>query len=362
MNPRIIIFILSLLGVASLSAQSDLRVEMQRQEWNEDLTDVRLQFDSDASRRYLVEVSEDLSLWEPHYLAPFEFAEEGYWVRQLDASNPYTPRMEFYKVSRLPWIFQTIIETDDWIGNVSLSSSDDSALLVYQNRDANELYFTESDSTGFFPSPLIIASTGAVDEPGFWDNSGFAEVTLAHYSDRTFIVCTDFIEKKVIVLWKDDPSNTWNRHEISGLIENHYWAFPKFSISSTGRLGVAYAGNSGTVFSFADHSSPETWTSVFVTNSTPSNSSSLDTIFSSETDAHVYIKYGGSYKVSTETSAVTSESFPVPEPSDLTEEEINKIDSAYRSESLNHVRLPDGRILIILSSSGRIIAAVEENY
>jgi len=351
----------SLLILASLNAQTNLRVEPQRQEWNEDLTNICLEFDSDSSRRYLIEVSDGLSLWEPHGLTPFEFSEEGYLVRQLDSSNPYTPRTEFYRVSRLPWTYQTIIDSEDWLGNVSLSASDNSALLVYQNRDTNELYFTESNENGVFPAPLVIASTGEVDEPGFWDNSGFAEVTLVHYNNRIYITCTDFIEKKVIILWKDDLSSEWNRHAISGIIENHYWAFPKFSISSSGMLGLAYAANSGTVFSFADHSSPEDWTSVSVTNSKPNNSASIDTVFSSDTEAHVYIKYGGSYKISTETSAVTSEPFPSLEPSDLTEEETEKIDSAYRSESASNVRLSDDRILIVLSSSGRIIAAVEEN-
>jgi hypothetical protein len=355
------LFTTSLLILASLNAQTNLRVETERQEWNKDLTDIRLEFDSDASRRYLIEVSDDLTLWEPHYLAPFEFSEEGYWVRQLDSSNPYTPRMEFYKITRLPWTFQTIVKSDDWLGNVSLSSSGDSAQLVYQNRETNELYLTESNPNGVFPAPVVIASTGAVDEPGFWDNSGYSEVTLSHYSGRTFIACTDFIDKKVIILWKDDLSSAWNRHEISDVIENHYWAFPKFSISSSGILGVAYAANSGTVFAFADHSSPESWTSVLVTNSTPNNSASMDMVYSSDTEAHVYIKYGGSFMISTETSAVTSEAFPTPEPSDLTEEESKKINSAYRSESVSYTRLSDDRILIVLSSSGRIIAAVEEN-
>ena len=337
----------SLVGITPLSAQSNLRVEAQRQEWNQDLTNVRLEFDSDASGRYLIEVSDDLLRWEPHHGVPFQFSEEGYLVRQLDASNPYTPKVEFYRVTRLPWTYQTIANSGS-IRDVSLSLSANTAFLAYRNNNTDELFFTESDEGGVFSEPSVITS-GPL----------FKGVTLSNYDGWVYIVCTNYSEKRVVVFWKEADSEVWNQHRISEIIDNHFWSFPKFSISNSGILGVAYANNAGTVFAFASHSSPNSWTQVFLTTSKPFDRSSIETTFSSNAEAHVYIPFG-SYKIDTETTVVTSETFPNPEPSDLTEEEEEKIDSAYRSESVFHTRLSDGRILLILSDGGRVISAVEE--
>jgi hypothetical protein len=353
-------FALSLLLSVTLNAQTNVRIEMQRQEFDENLTDIRLNFNSEPHRRYLIQVSEDLSNWESHYLAPFEPSEEGYWVRQLDMSNPYTPRAEFYRVSQLPWRFQTIDDSDDKIGDLFLASNGSEAYMVYQNRDTNKLLYSVSNQDGSFSPPSVIQSTGAVDEPSFWDNSGFADVTLAHYGTALYLVCTDDIAKKVIILRKQDNSTEWTRHEISEVIDAHYWAFPKFAISSTGILGVAYRSNEGTMFSYAGHATPEIWRTVLVTSYTPNSSSNFEAKFSTESNANVYIRYHGSFCVATEDGSVSSEPYPDDPPSDLSLEEMESIKSTTRYETLsNHVRLRDGRIVIALTKARRVVIAVE---
>ncbi len=350
-----------LLVVVALQAQTNLRVETQRLEWNENYSNVRLKFDSEPNRRFLIEVSQDLNHWQPHYLAPFAYAEEGYVVRTMDHSNPYTPKSEFYRVTRIPWLFQTVISSNDWIGDVSLAGNGSLGFLVFQNRDANELYYTKSDTNGFFNTPELIATTGAENEPGFWNNSGFSDLTLHHYDETLYIVCTDFIAKKVVLLWKDMDQGEWNRHEISEVITSHFWAFPQFTISESGILGVAFADDSGTVFAYANSVSPAQWNSVLVTGSKPDNRQSIRVAFSSATDAHVFVRYSGSFKIDTQSDSVVTASFPSDPPSDLTENEIDRISQTYRSETPSeHIRLSDGRILFVLGSSGRIIIAVED--
>jgi len=360
MKPRIF-FTLSLLLSVTLSAQTNVRVEMQRQEWDANLTDIYLHFNSEAHRRYLIEVSGDLSLWEPHYLAPFEPSVEGYGVRQLDMSNPYTPKAEFYRVSQLPWSFQSLDNSGDWIGDLFLTSSDNQTFVVYQNRDTNTLLYSGSDQNGIFGAPTVIESTGTVDEPDFWDNSGYSDVTLLHYGTVLYLVCTDDIAKKVIMLRKDDNSTSWTRHEISEVIDAHFWAFPKFAISSTGILGVAYGANEGTVFSYANHATPEDWQTVFLTTNTPNSSFNFKAKFSTDSHANIFIQYYGSFRVATDDGSVASEDYPDDPPSDLSPEEIESIDSTTRNETLsNHVRLQDGRIVIALTNARRVIVAVED--
>jgi len=353
-------FTLAYLTLAA-NAQSNLVIKTSPEEWSNNFVDVRLEFDSDSNRRYMIERSVDLADWEPHYLSPFEYTEEGYWVRQLDLSNPYTPSVEFYKVDRLPWTFQTLDNSGDWIGDMHLTSNGSVAFLVYQNRDSNTLFLSQSDQGGYFQDPEVIASTGAVDEGSYWDNSGFSDITIAHYGPVLYLVCTDDISRKVILLRKNDDSSDWICHEISEVIDEYFWAFPKFSISSAGVLGVACRNNEGTTFSYANHSTPEHWQSVVVTTDKPSSSRYIKTTFSTPINAHVYVKYAGSFKISTADGSVTSESYPSDSPSDLTTEETGSIESIYRYEGLsNHVRLPDGRIVVGLSDARRVIMAVEE--
>jgi hypothetical protein len=352
---------LSLFLSVTLNAQTDVRIEAQRQEWNTDLTDIHLHFNSEAHRRYLIEVSGDLSLWEPHYLTPFEPSVEGCWVRQLDMSNPYTPKAEFYRVSQIPWSFQKLDNSGDWIGDSFLASNDSQTFVVYQNRDTNTLLYSESDQNGSFGAPSLIESTGSVDEPGFWDNSGFSDITLLHYGTVLYLVCTDDIAKKVILLRKEDNSPNWTRHEISEVINAHFWAFPKFAISSTGILGVAYRGNQGTVFSYANYATPEDWRTVHLTSNTPSSSFNFKAKFSTDSDANIFILYYGSFRVATEDGSVSSESYPDDPPSDLSPEEMESIESTTRNETLsNHVRLSDGRLVIALTNARRFIIAVED--
>ena len=352
---------LSLFLSVTLNAQTDVRIEAQRQEWNTDLTDIHLHFNSEAHRRYLIEVSGDLSLWEPHYLTPFEPTAEGCWVRQLDMSNPYTPKAEFYRVSQIPWSFQKLDNSGDWIGDSFLASNDSQTFVVYQNRDTNTLLYSESDQNGSFGAPSLIESTGAVDEPGFWDNSGFSDITLLHYGTVLYLVCTDDIAKKVILLRKEDNSPNWTRHEISEVINAHFWAFPKFAISSTGILGVAYRGNQGTVFSYANYATPEDWRTVHLSSNTPSSSFNFKAKFSTDSDANIFILYYGSFRVATEDGSVSSESYPDDPPSDLSPEEMESIESTTRNETLsNHVRLSDGRLVIALTNARRFIIAVED--
>jgi len=234
--------------------------------------------------------------------------------------------------------------------------------LVYQNRDTNTLFYSKSDQSGNFQAPSVIASTGAIDEPGFWDNSGFADVTVAHYGTVLYVVCTDDIAQKVILLRKNDDSSEWIRHEVSEVIDAHFWAYPKFAISSTGVLGIAYRNNEGTIFSYAQNVTPEQWHSVLVTSDTPNSSQNIKTVFSTATDAHVYVKYGGSFGISTTDNAVTNESYPIEPPSGLSPEEIQSVASTTRNETQsNHIRLQNGRLVIALTNARRVIVAVEDH-
>lgn len=356
-----ITFALGLLLSATLGAQTDVRVEMQRQEGDVNFTDIRVHFDSEAHRRYIIEVSGDLSLWEPHYLAPFEPSAEGYWVRQLDMSNPYTPKSEFYRASQLPWSFQMIDNSGDWIGDLSLASNGSRVFVIYQNRETNALHYSESDQDGVFGTPSVIQSTGAVDAPGFWDNSGFSDVTLLHYGTVLYLVCTDDIAKKVIMLRKDDNSQVWTRSEISGVIDAHVWAFPKFAISPTGILGVAYAGNEGTLFSYADHAAPVDWRSVLITTAKPNSSFNFKAKFTAGSQANVFINYEGGFRVSTDDGSVSTEDYPEDPPPDLSPEELENMASANRNETQsNAIRLPDDRLVMALSNAWRVIVAIED--
>lgn len=349
-----------LLGLP-IGAQTNLKIMAIPQDWNSSLVDLRLDFDSDSNRRYKIEVSTDIKEWGPHYLCPFEASKDGYWVRQLDSSNPYTPDREFYRATRLPWSFQSIATPEGWIGDLFMDSHDGIAFLVYQNRDNNTLFYAQSDLDGNFSPPLAIASTGAIDEPGYWDNSGFADVTLASCGSSLYLACTDFIAKKVIILRKEANSADWIRHEVSEAINSYFWAFPKFSISSAGVLGIAYRNNEGTVFSYASHASPDHWQSVFVTLDVPYSSSDIKTTFSTPTDANVYLQYGGSFLISTTTGSVTTESYPDDPPSDLSPVEAEQIDSTTRFETMsNHVRLQDGRLVIALTDASKVVVAVHD--
>ncbi len=342
-------------------AQSNMVIKTSPEEWNKNFVDVRLWFDANSNRRYVIDRSEDLADWESHYLSPFEYTEEGYWVRQLDLSNPYTPPKEYYKVIRLPWTFQTVDNSGDWIGDMQLTSNGSELFLVYQNRDSNTLFLSQSDHTGIFQSPELIESTGATDGGSHWDNSGFSDVTIVHYGSALYLVCTDEIAQKVILLIKGDHSSGWIRHEITGVIERFYWAFPKFSISSSGILGVAHNTNEGVAFSYANHSTPDFWQSVVVTTNTTSCSPFVKTTFSTPTEANIYVEYSGSFQVSTTDGSVSSELYPDDPPSDLTQDELESIGTTSRNETAsNHVRLPDGRLVLGLTNARRVVIAVED--
>lgn len=356
-----LLVILSVFVFPLVWGQGNLEIRTHLQEWNDSLFDIWLEFDSDSDRRYLIQSSNDLNEWGIHYLSPFEYSRDGYWVRQVDRDNPFDSNREFFRVYRLPWSFQVIVESEDWIGDLSLAGSGDGAFLVFQNRETNELCYTKSDLNGHFEPAVVIAATGAIDEGSIWDNSGFAEVSLLYYNETLFLVCTDSIAQKVVLLWKSEDSVEWNRHEISEAIDVSAWAFPKFSISDTGVLGVAYASDSGTVFSYASSLSPTVWNMILVTTDKPNSSNSIKTAFGEGSDAHVYVRNSGSFVVNMVTDTVTAGVFPDDPVSDLSEEEIEKIGFTYRYETVSkHVRLNDGRILFGLSHSSRIVIAVED--
>lgn len=349
---------LVVLTFGSAWAQPDVSIEMSPQEGLPAYWNIKLQFVADADRRYLIETSADLRDWTPHYLCPFEPSDEGYWVRQSEAA--YFPTAEFYRVSALPWRFQTLVSYRSWIGDVVLSTDGSGeADLIFQDRRENKLYHSRMLTSGRFSPPAEIASTGLVDEPDFWDNSGYSEISMLHYAGDAFLVCTDAKEQRLLLMHKRAGSDAWTSHYISDVLPNYFWAFPKLAVSSAGRLGVAYSGNGGTKFLFADAADPTTWTNLDVTNLAASSSAGLQLMFEGSL-AHVSLQGHGNFRISPTEGTAVAAPYPQSPASDLTPSDVERIAKMHRAETpSNHIRLSDGRLVIALSNGNRLLVAVE---
>ena len=231
-----------------------------------------------VDRRYIVQVSRDLDKWEDHYLSPFKDKGEGLKVRQL---GEYAPEREYYRVGVLPWTFQSVDTSGDWIGNTSMSRlPEGGTAFVFQNRDKNELYYGEVTADSETPEIARIVGTGVEDEPGHWDNSGYTDVTLQiDPSGSPWIVCMDDHAEEMILLRKRPDTGGWKRTVILSGLDSPYWAFPKFAISQQGRMGIVYRGNDGSYLALSSISSPAVWTHRKISPLSPHNAYETGIVF-----------------------------------------------------------------------------------
>ncbi len=247
-----------------------------------------LHFVSDPERRYLVEDSADLTSWNDHYFSPFKERGNGVEVRQVGDD---APPMEFYRVSVLPWKFQSLDSSGDWVGDASMALTPDGrGAFVFQNLDTNELYFGETPEAGGVPVVERIIGTGVEDEPDFWDNSGYSDVTLQIGPDGVpFVVCTENLTGAVVILWKPSGAVAWERAEIQpGLGSPSYWSFPKFAISKQGVMGVIYRGDdNGSYYAWASVTDLTHWNHVRFSSTSPSSATWSGIVFNDDGDAIV---------------------------------------------------------------------------
>lgn len=250
----------------------------------DDNMELGLRFDTSHERRYIVDVSSDLESWEEHYLSPFKDQGEGLKVRQV---GEYAPSSEFYRVAVLPWRFQSLDASGDWIGDVSMCLMPDGrTAFVYQNRDSKKLYYCEAPSDGGAPKPERIIGTHVEDEPGFWGNNGHSDVTLqVSEAGIPHVVCRDYVLDELIVLWKPAGSPVWERRIIQSGLLRPFWAFPKFAISKQGILGVVYAGDDGSYFARASIAMPDVWEHRKITTLLPHNAMETGIVFNDSGDA-----------------------------------------------------------------------------
>lgn len=243
-------------------------------------------FESSVERRYIVQVSPELGKWEDHYLSPFKDNGDGLKVRQL---GEYGPSSEFYRVGVLPWRFQSLDTSLDWIGNVSMSRlPDGQPAFVYQNRDRNELYYGEVQVGGGPPLISRVAGTDVEDEPGFWDNSGYTDVTLQiDAAGAPYIVCMDDHAEEMILLRRRADAAGWQRTVILSGLSTPYWAFPKFAISPQGRMGIVYRGDDGSYFALSSIGNPLVWSHRKISNESAHSAHETGIVFNDADDAIV---------------------------------------------------------------------------
>jgi hypothetical protein len=268
----------------------------------DDNMELGLWFDTSHERRYIVEVSPDLQSWEEHYLSPFKDQGEGLKVRQV---GEYAPLSEYYRLAVLPWRFQSLDASGDWIGDVSMGLMPDGrTAFVYQNRNRNKLYYCEAPGDGGTPEPEGILGTHAEDEPGFWDNNGYTDVTLqVSAAGIPHVVCRDHVVNEVILLWRPAGSPVWERRLIRSGLLRPFWAFPKFAISPQGVLGVVYAGDDGSYFARASIATPDVWEHRKITSSLPNNAMQTGIVFNDAGDA--IAQAGGGFRIDAMTQEVT---------------------------------------------------------
>ncbi len=263
-----------------------------------------LTFATHEMRRYILESSLDLATWDQWHFSPLVPQSGG--VSRFSLVSPSRPK-QFFRVSVLPWDFQPVVRTNNWLGDVSLAMTPQGNLLiVYQDRDANELRLIERTPDGLLSSPSLVATTGMIDEPDFWDNSGYSDVTLQLSADGTrFIVCRDQVAESLVCFWKRQEDAQWQRHEVTGPLWR--WPYPRFNISPDGTLGVLYHDAGDAFLTWAASSAPTQWETLKVKEN---ESSRTGFIFNAAGDALLEFPHGADLKVNLRTKAISEAWFP----------------------------------------------------
>ncbi len=262
---------------------------------------VRLHFDFDPKRRYIVEHSPDLKTWAPHWNAPFKERGGGIEIRQL---NEYSPPAEYYRLSVFPWTFRSVDTGGDWFGDFSMDLLPDGRVaFVFQNRTKNELRYGEILADGSLSPMEKISGTGLEDTPGWWDNSGYHDVTFqAAPGGIPYIVCMDTASGELICLWKPSGASVWSRHIICSDISSPHWAFPKFAFSPQGTMGVVYSNADGSYLASASAASPTNWEHRKISTQKASNARESGLVF--RPDGIALAQSGGSYRVNLATGTI----------------------------------------------------------
>ena len=265
----------------------------------------QLSFPTIPGRRYTVERSRDLQVWEPHFLSPLEPSpgDESTMV-----TGEATASSEFFRVSVLPWQFTYIEQSMDWLEDATMVLAPDGRLLiVYQNRELNSLFYCERLTNGTLTEPRLISSTGALEDPDSWDSAGYSNVSLQLAGDGTlFVVCRDDYMAEVICLWKRPGAGPWFHHAITAPLAAP-GNFPKLSISPSNTVGVVYGDGTGSYFAWASSGDPTHWSTLTLSGFSPQDTGDTGILFTGADEA--LLKSGANLRVNVATRQIREAHF-----------------------------------------------------
>lgn len=267
-----------------------------------------LDFVAHDDRRYNFEISYDLNDWSQHYLSPLKKRNSPVELGWIDE---YSPQSEFYRFSVLPWKFQAIdtsvaINQYDWVSDLAMDIlPDGKRAFVFQNRTTDHLFYGESLSDGS-PSSLVLIDFHVINDTS---DSGFSDVSLAASQDGSiYIVYIDLQSEELVCFRRSASETTWSRNVVASGLSAPFWAFPKFSISPSGRLGIVYAGNDGSYFAWTDSNSSLVWNRLKISNSKPNSAGGNGLVFNSADIALTL--FGDAFRINPATSVVNEITLP----------------------------------------------------
>ena len=267
-----------------------------------------LDFAAHNDRRYNFEISYDLHDWSQHYLSPLKKRNSPVELGWIDE---YSPQSEFYRFSVLPWKFQAIetsvaINQFDAVGDLAIDMlPDGKRAFVFQNRTTDRLYYGESLSDGS-PSPIVLIDFHVTNDSS---DSGFTNISFAASQDGSrYMVCIDLQSEELVCFRRSASGTKWSRSVVASGLSAPFWAFPEFSISPSGRLGIVYAGNDGSYFSWADSKSPLVWKNLKISNLKPNSASGNGLVFNSANIALTL--FGDAFRINPATSVVKKITLP----------------------------------------------------
>lgn len=213
--------------------------------WLDEYQNFRFRFEHDPMRRFTIEESSDLATWSEHWVSPAKSADDegsGYTTGGIGTRTSY-----FLRFRQLPWLFEPVTSSADWLGDFRVRFKQDGTLvLLYQNRTTNTLYITNREDPGTWSDGELVATTGVPDFPSFWDNNGYHGVQFFILPDGTYLLtCVDQYNGEIICLSRASDESEWARHSIASGFSVPAWVMTTSAVSTDGTLGIAYADGDG---------------------------------------------------------------------------------------------------------------------
>jgi len=262
--------------------------------WLDDYTNFRFSFHHDPVRRFTLEESSDLMSWGEHWISPVKITDDdgsGYSAGTIEGKARY-----FIRLKQLPWLFDPVIASSDWLGEFAVAFQPDGKMLfAFQNRTTNSLFLTRQKENGGWDIPELVARTGVDDEPGHYDNNGYRDVRLFVLSNGAILmVCKDEYNGEVICLKRLPNESEWTRHIVSSGLNISIWSGLASALSDDETLAIVFGGSSGSFLYTASAANPHSGSTISISPSLPNGESAV----SFSDSKHVLIQMGAEVNVS----------------------------------------------------------------